>query len=70
MLNKLCGHFIEHECIQPIFIINHPKNMCLPAKPQRSNLLITERFVLFIYSHEYDNAYTELNISSVQKKAF
>lgn len=70
VLDKLCGHFIEPECIQPTFIINHPKIMSPLAKPHRSNPLITERFELFICSHEYANAYTELNIPSVQKEAF
>lgn len=70
VLDKLCGHFIEPECIQPTFIINHPKIMSPLAKPHRSNPLITERFELFICSHEYANAYTELNIPSIQKEAF
>jgi len=70
VLDKLCGHFIEPECIQPTFIINHPKIMSPLAKPHRSNLLITERFELFICEHEYANAYTELNIPSIQKEAF
>lgn len=70
VLDKLCGHFIEPECIQPTFIINHPKIMSPLAKHHRSNPLITERFELFICSHEYANAYTELNIPSIQKEAF
>lgn len=70
ILDKLCGHFIEPECIQPTFIINHPKIMSPLAKPHRSNPLITERFELFICAHEYANAYTELNIPSIQKEAF
>lgn len=70
VLDKLCGYFIEPECIQPTFIINHPKIMSPLAKPHRSNPLITERFELFICSHEYANAYTELNIPSIQKDAF
>ncbi len=70
VLDKLCGHFIEPECIQPTFIINHPKIMSPLAKPHRSNPLVTERFELFICEHEYANAYTELNIPSIQKEAF
>lgn len=70
ILDKLCGYFIEPYCIQPTFIINHPKIMSPLAKPHRTIQFVTERFELFICSHEYANAYTELNIPSVQKIAF
>lgn len=70
ILDKLCGHFIEPECIQPTFIINHPTIMSPLAKPHRSNKLVTERFELFICENEYANAYTELNIPFIQKEAF
>lgn len=70
ILDKLCGHFIESECIQPTFIIHHPKIMSPLAKPHRSNPMITERFELFICESEYANAYTELNDPEVQKQAF
>jgi lysyl-tRNA synthetase class 2 len=70
ILDKLCGHFIESECIQPTFIIHHPKIMSPLAKPHRSNPLITERFELFICESEYANAYTELNDPEIQKQAF
>lgn len=70
VLDKLCGHFIEPECVQPTFIINHPKIMSPLAKPHRTNPLVTERFELFICEHEYANAYTELNIPLIQKEAF
>jgi len=70
ILDKLAGHFIEPECIQPTFIIHHPKIMSPLAKPHRDNPLITERFELFICENEYANAYTELNDPEIQKEAF
>jgi lysyl-tRNA synthetase class 2 len=70
ILDKLCGHFIEPECIQPTFIIHHPKIMSPLAKPHRTNPLVTERFELFICENEYANAYTELNDPQIQKQAF
>jgi len=70
ILDKLAGYFIEPECIQPTFIIHHPKIMSPLAKPHRSNPLITERFELFICESEYANAYTELNDPNIQKDAF
>lgn len=70
ILDKLCGHFIEPECIQPTFIMHHPKIMSPLAKPHRSNQLVTERFELFICEKEYANAYTELNDPQIQKLAF
>lgn len=48
ILDKLCRQFIESECIQPTFIIHHPKIMSPLAKPHCSNPLITEYFELFI----------------------
>ena len=70
ILDKLCGHFIESECIQPTFILHHPKIMSPLAKPHRTNPFITERFELFICESEYANAYTELNDPQIQKQAF
>ncbi len=70
ILDKLAGHFIEVDCVQPTFIINHPRIMSPLAKPNRLNPLVTERFELFILHHEYANAYTELNIPEIQAQAF
>jgi lysyl-tRNA synthetase class 2 len=70
MLDFLCGHFIEVECIQPTFICNHPRIMSPLAKPHRTQPWKTERFELFVLEKEYANAYTELNDPVIQKAAF
>lgn len=61
ILDKLVGYFIEPECINPTFIMNHPLIMSPLAKKHRSKPGLTERFELFFNGKEIVNAYTELN---------
>jgi lysyl-tRNA synthetase, class II len=70
ILDHLSSEYLETECTQPTFIINHPKIMSPLAKPHRTQPWKIERFELFIIQKEYANAYTELNIPSIQKEAF
>lgn len=70
LLDKLVGHFIEVNCINPTFIIDHPEIMSPLAKWHRSRPGLTERFELFINTKEYCNAYTELNDPIVQRQRF
>lgn len=66
----MVGHFIEPECLNPTFIIDHPQIMSPLAKYHRSEPGLTERFELFVNFHEICNAYTELNDPFVQKELF
>ena len=70
LLDKLAGHFIEPKCINPSFVINHPRVMCPLAKWHRDNSNLTERFEMFIMGYEFANAYTELNDPVVQRFEF
>jgi lysyl-tRNA synthetase class 2 len=70
LIDKLTGHFIEPKCVNPTFIINHPRVMSPLAKPHRDNPQLTERFELFICGMEFANAYTELNDPEIQREAF
>lgn len=70
VLDKLVGHYIEPECINPTFIINHPIIMSPLAKWHRSKPGLTERFELFINGKEICNAYTELNDPAEQRLRF
>jgi lysyl-tRNA synthetase class 2 len=70
LLDKLVGHFIEGECVNPTFITEHPVIMSPLAKWHRSRPGLTERFELFITGKEYCNAYTELNDPIVQRERF
>lgn len=70
LLDKLVGEFLEEECINPTFIINHPKVMSPLAKYHRSIPGLTERFELFVAKKEICNAYTELNDPIEQRERF
>ncbi|CAI2362504.1 unnamed protein product [Moneuplotes crassus] len=70
LIDKLVGDFIEVECDNPAFIIDHPQIMSPLAKYHRSEPGLTERFELFVNQHELLNAYTELNDPKVQLEAF
>jgi len=70
LIDKLVGHFIEVNCVNPTFLIDHPQIMSPLAKWHRTEPGLTERFELFIHYHEYCNAYTELNDPFVQRDLF
>lgn len=70
LLDKLIGHYIEPQCINPTFLINHPLVMSPLAKQHRDNQQLTERFELFVNGMELANAYTELNDPNVQLDRF
>jgi lysyl-tRNA synthetase class 2 len=70
LLDKLVGAYIEVECLNPTFIIEHPQIMSPLAKYHRSIPGLTERFELFANHHEIANSYTELNDPFKQKELF
>lgn len=70
LLDKLVGHFIEPLCINPTFIIGHPKIMSPLAKGDRNGTNRAERFELFVNGKELANAYTELNDPIIQLETF
>ena len=72
LLDKLIGKFVESQCINPTFIINHPLIMSPLAKPHRDTSMnhLTERFEVFVLGTEYANGYTELNDPYIQRKTF
>lgn len=70
LIDKLVGHFIEPQCINPTMIMNHPLIMSPLSKWHRDKPELTERFELFVNGFELCNAYTELNDPQIQKKTF
>ena len=70
MIDKLVGEYIEVDCVNPAFIIDHPVIMSPLAKWHRDNPQLTERFELFVNKHELCNAYTELNDPKRQLECF
>jgi len=70
LLDKLVGKFLEEQCVNPTFIMDHPQIMSPLAKYHRSLPGLTERFELFTCKTEICNAYTELNDAQEQRKRF
>lgn len=70
LVDNLVGELIEPKCIQPTFLMNHPRIMSPLAKPHRLDATKTERFELFVNGKEICNAYTELNNPIIQKEMF
>lgn len=70
LLDKLVGHFLEENCINPTFICDHPIPLSPLAKWHRSIPGLTERFEMFVMKTEVVNAYTELNDPMVQRNRF
>ncbi|KAJ3091199.1 lysyl-tRNA synthetase [Quaeritorhiza haematococci] len=70
MLDKLVGEFIESQCINPTFIVEHPMMMSPLAKQHRSKKGLCERFECFVATKEICNAYTELNDPFDQRERF
>lgn len=70
LLDKLVGEYIEIECLNSTFIIDHPQIMSPLAKYHRTTLGLTERFELFVNYRELCNSYTELNDPFRQKEIF
>merc|ERR1712056_9564 len=70
LLDKLCGHYIEDNIVNPAFITEHPQIMSPLAKWHRSKEAVTERFECFVNTKEICNAYTELNDPERQLACF
>jgi lysyl-tRNA synthetase class 2 len=70
LIDKLVGHFLEENIINPTFITDHPELMSPLSKSHRSKPGLTERFELFVCKREVCNAYTELNNPIVQRQRF
>ncbi len=70
LLDKLVGHFLEENIVNPTFITCHPVIMSPLAKYHRERPELTERLELFVLKKEVANAYTELNNPKVQRERF
>ncbi|KAH7370101.1 hypothetical protein BKA65DRAFT_561577 [Rhexocercosporidium sp. MPI-PUGE-AT-0058] len=70
MLDKLVGEFIESICINPTFIIHHPKMMSPLSKAHPLYPGLTERAEAFVCKREICNLFTELNDPYEQRERF
>lgn len=61
LVDKLVGHFLEDNIINPTFVTDHPEMMSPLAKSHRAMPGMTERFELFVCKREVLNAYTEVS---------
>ncbi len=69
-LGKLFERICEDELIQPIFIVDYPKETTPLCKIHREKKELIERFELYIGGIEIANGYTELNDPEIQEKFF
>jgi len=67
---ELFEYYCEDKLIQPVFVIDHPKETTPLCKPHRSDSSLIERFEPFINGWEISNAYSELNDSKLQEEFF
>ena len=70
LINEVYDTFVEHQLIQPTFIVDYPLETSPLAKKNRQNPAYVERFELIINKMEIANAFTELNDPIDQKERF
>ena len=70
ILNLFFEEYVEHELVQPTFVMDHPIEISPLTKKKPSDPSKVERFELFINGWEMCNAYSELNDPIDQRERF
>lgn len=61
LINTIYDKYVEHNLIQPTFILDYPWETSPLAKRKRGNPDLVERFELIVNGIEFANAFSELN---------
>lgn len=69
-VQALFEELVEEKLVQPVHIIDHPKESTPLCKVHRKDPRLIERFESFCLGMELSNAYSELNDPLLQRKLF
>jgi lysyl-tRNA synthetase class 2 len=70
LIDEIFGETVEHQLIQPTFIMDYPQEMSPLTKKHRSKPGLVERFEAICNGKEICNAYSELNDPIDQRLRF
>lgn len=70
ILNAFFEKFCEADLVQPTFVLQHPVDISPLAKKDSKDPRFTQRFEMYISTHEMCNAFTELNDPIDQRARF
>jgi len=71
LLDKLSSRYLEPQCIEPTFLINHPEALSPLSKTSLvNNQRVSSRVELFVNGKELVNAYEEENSPTEQRRKF
>ena len=70
LIEALYEELVEPKLWDPVFVMDHPKEISPLSREHRSRPGLTERFELVIAGREMANAFTELNDPAEQRRRF